>query len=227
MARSEPVLASSSSTTLGALTLLTLPLLTLSLTLTLGLTLTLTLGLTLTLTLTLGLTLTLTLGLTLTLTLSALTVAALTIAALTVAATATDSEPHAVILSATLSNGHKHRLMVAGRSHRANTVFSSGKTGSEVGRQEPVAIACVVDTLEEGKVLGIQRVGWVLLTVHVLHGNVGVTDDGAALEILRCGVVGVVRVGERSGLEVGDLDLEVDGLVFTNLIIVLRVDHDS
>jgi hypothetical protein len=60
-----------------------------------------------------------------------------------------------------------------------------------------------------------------------LNGNVGVADYLTTLKILRRSIVCVVRIGEGSGLEIGNLDLEVDCLTGANDIIVLGVDHDG
>jgi hypothetical protein len=141
-----------------------------------------------------------------------------------VAAAVGNSEPDTVILSTTLSNGHENWLMVAGRSHGADTVATGRKTLGEIGRKSTLAVTSVVDTLEEGKRLGIRGVGRGI--AHVLDGDVGVADDFASIERLRRGIVGNVGVGERSGLKVGNLHGELDGLVRSNLVAVLGVRED-
>lgn len=120
-----------------------------------------------------------------------------TVVAAVAAALVGDCEANTVVLSTTLSHRHKNRLVVSSGGHGADTVRASGKTGSEVGRESSLAITGVVDTLKESKLLGVRRSGS-LRVADVLHSDVGVPDNLAALEILRSNVVGNVRVGEFS-----------------------------
>jgi hypothetical protein len=88
-----------------------------------------------------------------------------------------------------------------------------------------LAVASVVDTLEEGKCL---RIRWVVRGIaHVLDGDVGVANDFASIERLRGGIVGSVGVGESSGLEVGNLHGKLDRSVGLDVVVVLRVRKDS
>jgi hypothetical protein len=86
--------------------------------------------------------------------------------------------------------------MVGSGGHGANTVVTLGKTGGKVGRKETVVVTRVVDTLEEGELLSIRRIGRVDVVAHILDTDVGVSDNIATLEILRGNVVGDIRVGE-------------------------------
>jgi len=149
------------------------------------------------------------------------------VVATVVAATAAtaNSEPHTVILRTTLSDRHDNRLMVGGRGDRASTVVTGRETSLERGSEKTIAVTSVVDTLEESKVLSIRRV--VGVVTHVLDGDMGVANDVASLKRLRGSVVGVVRVGERTGLQVGDLYGEVNLLVFLDaLFVVLGAGED-
>jgi len=149
------------------------------------------------------------------------------VVATVVAATAAtaNSEPHTVILRTTLSDRHDNRLMVGGRGDRASTVVTGRETSLERGSEKTIAVTSVVDTLEESKVLSIRRV--VGVVTHVLDGDMGVANDVASLKRLRGSVVGVVRVGERTGLQVGDLHGEVNLLVFLDaLFVVLGAGED-
>jgi len=139
--------------------------------------------------------------------------------------TSTNCESYTVILRTTLSNGHDNRLMVGGRGDRASTVVTGRETSLERGSEKTIAVTSVVDTLEESKVLSIRRV--VGVVTHVLDGDMGVANDVASLKRLRGSVVGVVRVGERTGLQVGDLHGEVNLLVFLDaLFVVLGAGED-
>ena len=216
-------LALTSLTTLSLACLTTLTLACLTLT---SLTLTCLASLTLTSLTSLALTsLTLT---SLTLTLTTLALLAVVLASIVLASVvclaavaSTNGEPDAVILGATLSNGHNNRGVVAGRGQRANTVDTIGKTSGEIRTQETVAISSIVDALEEGKGFGVEGVGWVFLAVQILDNDMGVADNLATCQRLRSRVVGNIRVREGSSLQVGNLDGEckrsVGSLVFTVL----------
>jgi len=152
-------------------------------------------------------------------------VLAAVVTAVVATVTSTNCESYTVILRTTLSNGHDNRLMVGGRGDRASTVVTGRETSLERGSEKTIAVTSVVDTLEESKVLSIRRV--VGVVTHVLDGDMGVANDVASLKRLRGSVVGVVRVGERTGLQVGDLHGEVNLLVFLDaLFVVLGAGED-
>jgi hypothetical protein len=152
---------------------------------------------------------------------SLLAVVTAVVATVVAAAVTTNSEPDAVVLGATLGNGHDHGSVVGRGAQGASTVDTVGETGCKIGAERTLAVSVVVDSLEEGKVHGIQSVGRVLVATHVLNSDMGVTNDATALELLRCGVVGVVGVGERTSLQVVDLDRELDGLVRLDVVTIL------
>jgi hypothetical protein len=133
----------------------------------------------------------------------------------------TDSEPNAVVLCTTLGDGHDYRLMVGCGCHGAGTVDTIGQTGRKISAEQTLTISVVVDTLEEGKVLGVEGVAGVLVATHVLDSDMGVANDVTVLELLGCGIVGVVGVGEGSSLQVVDLYRELDSLVGSDRVTVL------
>lgn len=146
-------------------------------------------------------------------------------AVVTAAAATANSEPYAVILRTTLSDRHDNRLMVASGCDRASTVVTGRETSVERGSKKTIAVTSVVDSLEKSKGLSVGRVVGVI--AHVLDGDMGVADDFTALKRLWGSVVGVVRVGERSGLQVGDLDGEVHLRVLLDaLFVVLGAGED-
>lgn len=118
---------------------------------------------------------------------------------------------NAVILSTTLGDGHNDRLMIAGGSHRADTVGTDRQTiGRRVGRQQTLAVTVVIDTLEEFESLGIQ---WLCLleVLEFLNGDMRVSNNiPSVAKGLRSSVVGNIGIGERTSLEIGDLDRELD-----------------
>lgn len=60
-----------------------------------------------------------------------------------------------------------------------------------------------------------------------LDSNVSMPNDLPALKCLRSGVIGVCRVGERTGLEVGNLDLDVESGIGGNILTRLGRDNDG
>lgn len=131
-------------------------------------------------------------------------VAAVVVASV-VSSVVSDLEPDTVILGSTLGNRHQHRLMVGSRCHRADTVEAFRKAIVQVSTEQPLAVAVVVDTLEERKFLSIERLAGVEVATKILHCDVGVANDCASLKGLGSRVVGVIRVRKLSSLQVGDL----------------------
>jgi len=94
--------------------------------------------------------------------------------------------------------------MVARRVDGGETVDTSWKTLGNVGSQNTVG-GSSVKTLEESEDLGVQGFGR-LERRHELHGNMTVTLDDTADQLLRSGIVSVGCVRERSGYQVADLE---------------------
>jgi hypothetical protein len=144
-----------------------------------------------------------------------------------VAAVVGNLEPDTVVLSATLSDGHKYRLVVTGGRHAADTVETLGETRLEVSAQETLTVAGVVDTLEEGKLLSVEGLVLVRVASEILDCDVGVSNNLTVTEGLRGGVVGFVGVGEGSSLQVADLNGELNGAVGLDNVVVLRASKDG
>jgi hypothetical protein len=136
-------------------------------------------------------------------------------------------EPDTVVLGATLSDGHKYRLVVTGGCHAADTVETLRETRLEISAQETLTVAGVVDTLEESKLLSVEGLVLVRVASKVLDGDVGVSNNLTVTEGLRGGVVGFVGVGEGSGLQVADLNGELNGTVGLDDVVVLGVSKDG
>lgn len=74
-----------------------------------------------------------------------------------------------------------------------------------------MSVACIVDALEEGKCGWVQSALWRQAISHILYSDVRVSDDLAlAVEILRCGVIGRLGVGEGAGSETAGLNVNVE-----------------
>jgi hypothetical protein len=119
-----------------------------------------------------------------------------TVVTAVVAAVVGNLEPDTVVLGATLSDGHKYRLVVTSGCHAADTVETLGETRREISAQETLTVA-------------------------------GVSNNLTVLEGLRGGVVGFVGVGEGSGLQVADLNGELNGAVGLDNVVVLRASKDG
>jgi hypothetical protein len=116
--------------------------------------------------------------------------------------------------------------MVGCRVHGADTVESSGETSSDSSFEEAIAVAIIVDTLEEVECLWVWAVGGSQVIAKILDGNVAMTNDVAALQVLWCGVVSGLSIGERASNQVGDLYLNVESLVGSNVFVVSREEDN-
>ena len=94
--------------------------------------------------------------------------------------------------------------MVSCRVDGGDTVDTSWETLGNIGSQNTV-VRSSIETLEEVEDLGVQGLGCVERR-HLLHGNVAMTLNDTADQLLRGRVVSVGRVRERSGDQVDDLD---------------------
>jgi hypothetical protein len=104
--------------------------------------------------------------------------------------------------------------VVGSSGHGAETVVTGGKTARNLGGEKPITVTRVINTLEEGKLSSIQRLGRSKGVTQVLDGNVSVANNVATIsKLLGSRVVGVVGVGEGSQVHVGDLDVDIEVLV--------------
>ena len=124
-----------------------------------------------------------------------------------------DSKLRAVVRRTTLCNRHENKLMVGRGSHSANAVVASGKPPSDSRREPAIAITCIVNSLEECELSGIERSRRVQGVAEILDSDVGVADDLTTLKLLGSRVVGVIGVGEGSSNEVGHLNFDIEGRV--------------
>lgn len=127
-----------------------------------------------------------------------------------------------------LSDRHEDRLVVGSTGHGADTVVTGWETTSDCGAQTSVAVARVVNTLEEGELGGIQRLVRGEGVAHVLDGDVSVADNVASVsELLGSRVIGVVGVGEGTQVHVCDLDIDIEVLVGLGLFARHRACDDG
>jgi hypothetical protein len=107
-----------------------------------------------------------------------------------------DNELCTIISRAALRNGHEHELMVRRRRQRADAIVASWKPPCDRRLEQAIAVSCVIDALEESELCGIERFFRIQSIAKILDRDVSVADDFASLELLWCGIVGLVGVGE-------------------------------
>ena len=108
--------------------------------------------------------------------------------------------------------------MVRRRSHRADTIDTSGQSTSDSSLEPTIPIASIVDPLEEGEYGWVGRCLASKIISEGLNGDVGMANNFATLKRLRSTVIGSVRVGEGARLEILDLDFEVEIGVSVNVL---------
>lgn len=118
--------------------------------------------------------------------------------------------------------------MVRGTSHSAHAIVARGKATSHGSLQQAVAVAGIVDALEEDELGGVRGLLGRDVVAKVLDRDVGVADDVAsAVEVLGRRVVGHVGVRERSRGEVVGLNDDVEVLVLVEVVIRRGVLDDA
>jgi hypothetical protein len=68
-----------------------------------------------------------------------------------------DSKFRAIVLGTTLGNRHDHRLVIGRTGHSAYAVETRWQTVRNLGLQQSVSVASIIDTFEENKVVGVGR----------------------------------------------------------------------
>jgi hypothetical protein len=127
--------------------------------------------------------------------------------------TLADGEVLAILLRATLGDRHEDGLMVGSRRHGADAVVTGGKSTGDISLNETLAVAGIVDALEEYELLGVEGGLRVKGVASVLDGDVGVANDPAvSTELSGTAVVGARGVGESAEVEVGNVELDGEGL---------------
>lgn len=97
--------------------------------------------------------------------------------------------------------------MIGRGRHGANAIGAWSEPAGNRGIQTTLAIAVVIDALEEGKGYWIGRRARRDAIAERLDGDMRVADDVAVLQKLGCRVVGGVRIGKGSGFQVEDLEI--------------------
>ncbi len=115
--------------------------------------------------------------------------------------------------------------MVGGRGQGADAVITSGQAILNGGSQDTIN-GNLVHALEEHENLGIHGLCGAEIFTHVLDRDMGVAHDVAALEVLWCGVVGVVGVGEGARIEVRDGHFYVEVGICGDVVTGLRADDN-
>ncbi len=133
-----------------------------------------------------------------------------------------DTHVNNIIQHTVLGDTNQSRLVVSGGIDGTHSVNTSRKTIGNISRQDTID-GSVVETLEEGKVLGVgdsRR----CQAVDLLNNNVRMSlKNATAIGERGCGEVVLLSVDEETSLEVVDLHLDRELLVGLDLIQVLRV----
>jgi hypothetical protein len=117
--------------------------------------------------------------------------------------------------------------MVGCGRHTADTVVTGRQTAVNLGGEETLAVTSIVDTLEEGKLLRVQRLSRVQTIASVLNSDVGMADDvTTTVEVLRSRIVGGCCISERARCKVDKLHGDIKVLIGFNVVTVLRRCED-
>ncbi len=117
--------------------------------------------------------------------------------------------------------------MVGGGVHCADAIEAGGETVSDVCGEKTLAVAVIIDTLEEVEDFRVRGAGGSESAAEILDSDVTVTDDLATLESLRSRVVCALSIGEGAGDQVLKLDLNSEGLVCVQVVSRTREEHYS
>jgi len=140
------------------------------------------------------------------------------VASSTTSSSGLDREVDAIVDGTVLGDGDEDGLMVGCCVDRAQAVATSGETLVDRGREFALAVSGQVETLEEGKDVGVQG-GLALEVVNLLNGDVRVADDDAlVVDLLRSGVVVGRGVHEVAALNVLDGHGDGEGLVLVEIL---------
>jgi len=152
-----------------------------------------------------------------------------TIAAVTsiTATSSSHNKPNTIILRPPLRNRHKYRLMITRTRHGTRAIIPRGESLVQLRAQHALAIAVIVDALEEDKRLRVERLLGRGVAANVLHREVRVALHDAVDEVLRGGVVGFLRIGEGAGDEIVDAHGEGYGGVLGDSFAVAGGDDDG
>lgn len=111
--------------------------------------------------------------------------------------------------------GHHDGLVVAGSGHGADTIDACGQSTFNVYAETTVAISDIIQALEEDEFVGLGGNWGLDIASQRLDSDMGVANDFAVFQLLWSGIVGVLGVGEGTGNQVVDLDINVEiGLWF-------------
>lgn len=135
-----------------------------------------------------------------------------------------DGEVAAVIERTVLSVGNEARLMVRSRVDGADAVYTGSKTGGHISG-ENVVCGNVVETLEEGKGGGVQRLGGLEVGQFFDDHMAVADDDSLAVDLLWGGIVVGGGVDKVTGLHVDNLHLDGERRVLDEALVTILGEH--
>lgn len=119
-------------------------------------------------------------------------------------------------------------LVVLGRYHGADSIEAGSQATIDGCFQQALAIACVIDTFEEGEGGWIRGRCGVERAAEILYGDVTVSNDLAiAIQVLRGAIIGGRWVGEGTSLQTLCLDSDGEGGIGRNLLAKLGLHEDG
>jgi hypothetical protein len=122
-----------------------------------------------------------------------------------------------VIQRTTLGNTSQSGHVVGSSVDREQPIDTWGNTLVNISGDDTIVIRGPVHTLEEGELGGVEWLS-VVKALAGLNDNVGVAnEDTVVVDFSRSSVVVGLRVGEETGLEVAELELDGEGLVGRDL----------
>ena len=118
--------------------------------------------------------------------------------------------------------------MVGRGNHGADTVVAGGQATGDGGGQETIAVTGVVDTFEEDELGSVWGGVGGEGASEILNSDVSVTNNlTVTVDLLGRRVVGVVRVGEGTGIKVRVLNVDVEVLVLIDIVIVSGAEENT
>lgn len=117
--------------------------------------------------------------------------------------------------------------MIAGRRHRTHAITPSRQASFHSSRKTSLPVTHIIDPLEEYELGCVRRGGRRKNVAESLDGDVDVADNLAALECLRSGVICGLGIGERAGLEIGYLYVDVEVFLCRDVVAWRRVRDDG
>lgn len=94
---------------------------------------------------------------------------------------------------------HGDRLVIACAGQGADSVCSGRKSSSDCDVEASIAVPGVIDTFEKHECAWVRWSSRIKAVAQRLDGDMGMTNNLAPLQGLRCCIIGYVGVGKGTG----------------------------